>query len=356
MLALRLLDAQPDETIADLCAAPGGKATAILEAVGPGRGFLLANEPIRGRAAALQWTLGRVGYSRYATSQYDVEQLSERLPGCFDKVLVDAPCSGQTLVGRGKQSIASFDTNQIQHSAARQKRIVRAAAQLLRPGGKLVYSTCTFAVEENEQVAQTLIDADARWRVVDVDELSDWKSLIQPGGYRLWPHRDRCAGAYAVCLQLQADWHRPESTETYSKNPRTPGELLDLLEQAGTLTEFTAVEAVRQWFTIPADAPGWLEDIQFAGSEVAYKPSKVWVPAHSLSLRRESTWKPHSRIELSNNDAQRYLQGNTLDAKELGWSVVSWQGNPLGWVHSNANRANNSLPQAARLPYIAPIE
>lgn len=357
MLALRLLDPQPHELIADVCAAPGGKATAILESVGPGNGFLLANEPIRGRLASLQWTLGRVGFSRYATSNYDVEVLAEKLAGRFDSVLVDAPCSGQTLVGRGKQSFAAFDLVQIEHSAARQKRIILSAAQLVRPGGKLVYSTCTFATEENEQVAQTLLDADSRWHVVDLEELRDWKSPVEPGGYRLWPHRDRCAGAYAVCLQRRTSDSQPAAPqESYSAEQRTPSELRDAIEQAGTLTNFAVVEAGRQWFTIPEDSPQWLEHIRFAGSEIAYKPSKVWVPAHALSLRRESSWKPHSNVELSDSDAQRYLQGNTLDAKEPGWSVVRWRGSPLGWVHSNAQRANNSLPQAARLPYIAPIE
>lgn len=362
MLALKLLDTQSHEVVADVCAAPGGKATSILETVGPGTGFLLANEPIRGRAAALQWTLGRVGFSRYVTSQYDVEELAEFLPECFNKVLVDAPCSGQTLVGRGKQSTASFDSTQIEHSAARQKRIIRAAAQLVRPGGKLVYSTCTFAVEENEQVAQALLDEDNRWEVVQLEELRHWASPIAPGGYRLWPHRDRCAGAYAICLHLRPgcggedEVSTPATLErTRNTSTRLPDEVADVLDRAGTLTAFLPVEAGRQWFSVPENAPGWLERIRFAGSEIAYSPAKVWLPAHALSLRRDATWQATNIVELSDSDAQKFLQGLTLDAQAPGWSVITWKSHPLGWIHSNQQRANNSLPQAARLPYVAPI-
>jgi 16S rRNA C967 or C1407 C5-methylase (RsmB/RsmF family)/NOL1/NOP2/fmu family ribosome biogenesis protein len=375
MLALKLLAAQPHEVIADVCAAPGGKATSILETVGPGTGFLLANEPIRGRMAALQWTLGRVGFSRYATCQYDVEQLAERLAGCFDKVLVDAPCSGQTLVGRGKQSTSAFEGSQVQHSAARQKRIILAAAQLVRPGGRLVYSTCTFATEENEQVAQFLIDEDNRWKVVEVAELQEWASQIDPGGYRLWPEKDRCAGAYAICLELsKADAEIQDALSISDQNlsipsysslkksgtasgvgGRLPSEVGDVLELAGGLENFASIGAGRQWFGIPSDAPDWLEQIHFSGSEIAYQPAKVWLPAHALGLRRESSWQARSSIELDDSEAQRYLQGLTLEAREPGWSVVHWQGHPLGWIHSNLQRANNSLPQAARLPYVAPV-
>ena len=130
-LALKLLAVQPGERIADVCASPGGKASAILEIVGPGGGFLLANESIRNRVPALAWNLARVGYPRYAVTNLDPELLAQQLSGSFDGVLVDAPCTGQTLVGRGKQKALAFSTDQVLHAAARQRRILEAAAQLV---------------------------------------------------------------------------------------------------------------------------------------------------------------------------------------------------------------------------------
>ncbi|MBL7182647.1 MAG: RsmB/NOP family class I SAM-dependent RNA methyltransferase, partial [Pirellulales bacterium] len=202
MLALRLLDVQPHEWVADVCAAPGGKASAILEKVGPGSGFLLANEPIRGRVPALEFNLARVGFPRYCVTSKDPERLDLQWAQQFDAVLVDAPCTGQMLVGRGRQSFAAFSDSQVTHSAARQQRIVSAAAQLVRPGGRLVYSTCTFAPAENEDVIETFLTTHDGWCVETVSELQQWQTPRSPGGYRLYPHRDRCAGAYAVRLRL----------------------------------------------------------------------------------------------------------------------------------------------------------
>ena len=160
LLAIALCVAGRDtlegKTVCDLCAAPGGKASALLEAVG-GTGFLLANEPIRSRIPALRYNLARTGSDRYAVSSMDPEQLIRYVHGRFDCVLVDAPCSGQALFARGKQTEAAFSPKQIDHSARRQERILDAAIQLLKPGGKLVYSTCTFAHAENESQVSRLV-------------------------------------------------------------------------------------------------------------------------------------------------------------------------------------------------------
>ncbi len=158
LLALALLAAKPHERICDLCAAPGGKASGILEKLGTG-GFLLANEPIRSRWEILEWSLNRIGNPRFALSGCDPDRLPTELFGTFDAVLVDAPCSGQTLVGKRKRSDNAFDASQVAHSAARQRRILTHALPLLKPGGRLVYSTCTFAVEENEAQMEWLDQA-----------------------------------------------------------------------------------------------------------------------------------------------------------------------------------------------------
>jgi len=184
--------------VCDLCAAPGGKASALVEAVGPS-GFVLANEPVHGRLAALAFNLTRTGSDRWGVSSSDPETLADRLGGVFDSVLVDAPCSGQALLSRGKQSASALSEKQIRHSAARQRRILDAATRLLRPGGKLVYSTCTFAAEENETQVNRLIEQDGL-RPSAVDRLSPYASDVAPASYRLWPHRDACAGGFAACL------------------------------------------------------------------------------------------------------------------------------------------------------------
>lgn len=350
MLALQLLDAQPHEVIADLCAAPGAKASHILERVGPGSGFLLANEPIKGRLPALRTTLGQVGFPRYAITQLDPQSWSP-MRGLFDAVLVDAPCSGQSLVGRGKQKGAAFSPKLIDHSAARQKRILEEAHQLVKPGGRLVYSTCTFAIEENEGLIQWFLDNFPGWAVTEVPELEPWLSPLSPGGYRLWPHRDACAGAYAIKLEYQgpadlrqqtSDAASPELTSP--KPQRVPKDL----EQLPDFQFNFFLQREQQCFGWPGIVPEQLVSLAAAGPEVAYRPGKTWLPGHDMSLRRDVNWKP-TTISLDESQAQQFMMGSTLDAGKPGWCVVEWKGHPLGWVHRNEQRANNGLPPAVRM-------
>ena len=249
LLALAAGDADRDDAwwrpagrpplVCDLCAAPGGKATALVESLGD-QGFLIANEPIRSRLPALRHNLARTGSDRYAVTCEDPEALAAKLPGQFDLVLVDAPCSGQALLVRGRQTEAAYSPSHVAHAAGRQRRILDAAVRLLRPGGGLVYSTCTFAPEENEDQVRRLI-ATAGLLPHPVDRLADYRSppavsvplaptsakqspATEPGPltaadglppvptasagdpppegcYRLWPQHHPTAGSFAAALR-----------------------------------------------------------------------------------------------------------------------------------------------------------
>jgi 16S rRNA C967 or C1407 C5-methylase (RsmB/RsmF family) len=117
----------------------------------------------------LEFNLARHGSTRYVISSLDPDEMARRLPAEFDAVLVDAPCSGQSLVGRGKQTASAFAPNTIEHCAARQVRILDAAASLVRPGGRLVYSTCTFAYAENEGQIESFLQRHSEWQLAPND-------------------------------------------------------------------------------------------------------------------------------------------------------------------------------------------
>ena len=350
MLALRLLDVQPHEWVADVCAAPGGKASAILEKVGPGSGFLLANEPIRGRVPALEFNLARVGFPRYCVTSKDPERLDLQWAQQFDAVLVDAPCTGQMLVGRGRQSFSAFSDSQVTHSAARQQRIVSAAAQLVRPGGRLVYSTCTFAPDENEDVIENFLATHDGWCVETVSELQQWQTPRSPGGYRLYPHRDRCAGAYAVRLRL-TEKQFPDQTNTNKRemkeDPLVLGE-----ETVGSTRGGYRIQQANRWAELPKDIERRLEMPCGRPSEIAYRPAKQWLPSHALALRRDEFWRPYATHTLSDREAQNFMQGLSLPAGPHGWVVATWRGHPLGWLRGNKKRLNNRLPASARLGFV----
>ena len=362
MLALRLLKPQPHEWILDLCAAPGAKASAILEVVGPGTGFLLANETIRSRLPALRWNLARVGFGRFATTSYDAEQLSAQMPETFDAVLVDAPCSGQTLLGRGKQKAAAFSQKQIEVCQARQLRIMRAAQRLVRPGGRIIYSTCTFATEENEQVAGTFLAEHPGWTVDEHAALAPWQSQLEPGGYRVFPHREPSAGAYAICLRDSSaasiapgdDASGEPTSDALSSGALAQAEkrsrVVELQgEPVGSLAGYQWAERGQTQFAIPEDVASRLDEIDAYGMEIAYRSNRYWMPSHHLAVSREQGWEPLSVCSLEDHEAAQFMQGAALASNGRGWSVVKWLGHPLGWVRCNPERCNNYLPIAARM-------
>lgn len=372
LLAVTLLEPQPGELVCDLCAAPGGKATALLEAIG-NDGWLLANEPIESRLAALEFNLARHGSRRYCVTSRDPDWLAEIFSSSFDAVLVDAPCSGQSLLGRGKRDVSAFREATVRHCAARQARILAAAARLVRPGGRLVYSTCTFADAENEALIERFLEADHHFAIAASAHLAAWESALLPGSYRLWPHRDGCGGAFAVCL-------RKEEPSTFSlgeptaRDPISEG-LLGSVRRRGahrgpsgalggrcSLASFWQPEwgalhdadfvafAARMIGWPPGLPAGWAE-IACGGPEVAYRAGETWFPAYALAMRRAADWHPAQTTDLSDDLARRYLTGEIVPASVSGWSVATWQGRALGWLKSDGVRGKNHLPKQGRLAF-----
>ena len=362
LLALAAADADTTALrsllVCDLCAAPGGKASALLEALGIDEagngGFLLANEPIRSRIGALQFNLAREGSDRFAISNLDPDALAERLPGVFDLVLVDAPCSGQALLGRGKQKTSALSSKQIQHSASRQQRILDAATRLLRDGGRLIYSTCTFAEAENETQVQRLVESGVA-EPEPVSRLAPYESSFPPlgassGCYRLWPHLHGCAGSFAASMRVRGG--QPVSPkmreQRRSRAAKSELDLTDWYELDRDETRLSTLESVL--FGWPADAPPWTDQIAVGGPELAHRAGKTWKPSHAGALRRESRARCRRVVEVDDLVAQQFMGGEPIPCEEDGWQIVQWRGRPLGWIKGHRNVGKNHLPSGARMP------
>ncbi len=365
MLALTLCNLSPGDIVCDLCAAPGGKATGLLDQL-QGSGFLLANEVIQSRLALLQSALCRSGWSNHATSNLDAEQLAERFPSCFDCVLVDAPCSGQSMVGREKQSSSAFTESQIQHSAARQRRIIRSAAKLVRPGGRLVYSTCTFAIAENEEIIEDFLAEESDWSMAPSPELNAWSSPRLPGSYRLWPHRDRCDGGFAAAIQKnsQAEVAEPTTTQRASRQPtRSRPSSVSIQD-----LEFLAIDesALSQFEIIPigselhllhqSSLPNAAQHIQ-AGIPIAQLYSSRIEPLYGSSVVDFGCVRPTVSVSLNQAQAIAFVRGESVhlseNVNESGWCQVCWNERPLAWGKITGRILKNHLPKLLRNPSIA---
>jgi 16S rRNA C967 or C1407 C5-methylase (RsmB/RsmF family) len=398
LLAVELLDPRPGELVCDLCAAPGGKATAVLERLG-GAGWLLVNEAVRSRVPPLLLNLARHGSTRWVQTCLDPQELADATGPIFDAVLVDAPCTAQSLVGRSKQTRRAFDAKLIEHSAARQARILDAAVRLLRPGGRLVYSTCTFAWAENEGQVVGLL---GRFPQLRPDRVAV-RGLGEPDYcYRLWPHRHDCAGGFAARLVAEhpisansvlsselpgvwrgergsrrpgmgpghgrpttnASWYgqaklahaaRRNRVERHKRSPLSgrgrdaTHAFADLSDEWGRWIQEIDIEARRdRVFGWPVGLPAKLYDVAEAGPEVAYLKGQTWFPAYALAMRRDGAFERRATVELEPAPARRFLAGEGIPGRNIGWAVLCYEGRPLGWAKGDGRILKNHIPKSVR--------
>jgi 16S rRNA C967 or C1407 C5-methylase (RsmB/RsmF family) len=196
-----LMTLPPNPRVAiDVCAAPGGKSIFAWRSLQPQQ--LICNETIGKRVGMLIGNLKRCGVNPAIALSTDPSHLALRLPQTADLVLVDAPCSGQSLLAKGAKAEGCFHPVTIKQNAQRQKRILANAAQLVAPGGYLVYTTCTFALEENEHVGQWLMRKFPQFEPRSVEHLAAYQShLIDLPCYRMWPQAGLGAGAFAMMFR-----------------------------------------------------------------------------------------------------------------------------------------------------------
>ena len=348
LLALTLLDPRPGEFLCDLCASPGGKSTAILESIGDA-GWLLSNEAVDSRLPMLQFNLARHGATNYLISRADPADLASHLAGMFDAVLVDAPCTGQSLVARGKQSAAAFHPRTVEHCASRQTRILAAAAHLVRPGGRLVYSTCTFAFAENEGQTENFISRHSNWFLEPLRNRDAWQSEFGAGHYRLWPQRHQCGGAYAARLVRKIDPLHPSLDSVHHRTPvLRPAPLPEPISEWGEL-HATLYRRDEQFFGWPREPAEQLLRVGISGPEICFRKGSTWFPSYALAMRRDEKWVPRAGIELNDHQAAQYMEGNALPGEHRGWLVAKWRGRSLGWLKGDGSRLKNHLPKPGRM-------
>ncbi len=206
---LWIIETPPSPRVLDVCAAPGGKSIFASRALAPG--LLLSNEVIGKRLGILRHNLARCGIPHAFTQRLDPADLGAQLPEAFDVVLVDAPCSGQSLLTKGIDNPGCFHTTVVQHNSRRQRRILAEAARTVTPGGHLLYTTCTFSPEENEKVIGWFLQRTPEFRAIEVPHLAPWRSRLRDDpAYRLFPHQGLGAGGFA-CL-LRREGSGPAST------------------------------------------------------------------------------------------------------------------------------------------------
>ena len=217
MAPVALLDPQPGERICDLCAAPGGKSTQIAGRLA-GKGLLLCNEINPKRAKILARNVERLGIANAMVTNEHPANLEKRFPGFFDRVLIDAPCSGEGMFRKEEAAVTDWSQETVEMCAARQHEILHSGSQMVRPGGRLVYSTCTFAPEENEQAIAAFLESHPDFYPEAVD--APWFAAGENGSFRLWPHLLKGEGHFAAVLRRRGEGEVPDVSVKAEKAPR----------------------------------------------------------------------------------------------------------------------------------------
>lgn len=222
MAPVALLDPKPGERVCDLCAAPGGKTTQIAGRM-LGQGFLVCNEINPKRAKILSRNIERMGVANALVTNEHPETLASRFPGFFDRVLVDAPCSGEGMFRKEEAAVTDWSQETVQMCARRQREILDSAARLVRPGGRLVYSTCTFAPEEDEETVAAFLEAHPEFAPEPVE--APWFVPGENASYRMWPHKLLGRGILRRCFGKPRE-NRERFRPAPEKNAPKPGKAL----------------------------------------------------------------------------------------------------------------------------------
>lgn len=360
------LPVNPDDKVLDVCAAPGGKATELGANLGP-EGVLIANDISNSRARGLLKNLELFGIGNMMVISEEPGKLVEYFPEYFDKILIDAPCSGEGMFRKEKKMIKAWEEHGPEFFSKLQRSIITQAAQMLKPGGMLLYSTCTFDPLENEQTIEYLLEQFPEFTIFEMKEYegftkgkpevtkADIKDLEKT--VRIFPHHMQGEGHYLALLKKENAIERSEKSFKIAEPKsmkKIPEELALFFEDLTWKIDnrYLEIRDERVYY-MPKELPE-LKGIRFlrSGLLMGELKKKRFEPSQALAmcLKKEEY---RNILDLSVEDERiiKYLKGETLDVEDMtghkdkGWYLVCVDGYPLGFGKlANQTLKNKYLP------------
>ena len=388
MAPAELLDVKPGECILDLCAAPGGKSTQIAAKLG-GEGFLLCNEINSARAKILSENVERMGIINAYVANETPAHLAEIFPEYFDKILVDAPCSGEGMFRKNEAACEEWSPENVALCADRQDEILDCAARMLKPGGRLVYSTCTFAPAENEGSVSRFLERWPEFSLIPIEKevfgtdgcdgsaaylennvlqtAEHLESSTQTLAYtlRLWPHKVKGEGHFAAVFKKSGEL--PEGYKNNSLNGFVTG-VSD--NELGEYRQFCQENLARgelpfvqhqetvyikfgdNIYLVSAHMPS-VKGLKVLrpGLHVGTLKKNRFEPSHALALALSPEDVKYVRdLDSKESTIMAYLNGQTFPAEgEKGWYLICVDGFSIGWGKLAGGIMKNHYPRGLRI-------
>jgi 16S rRNA C967 or C1407 C5-methylase (RsmB/RsmF family)/NOL1/NOP2/fmu family ribosome biogenesis protein len=345
--------------VLDLCAAPGGKST-LLSGLLTSESLLVANEVIRSRASILNENLQKWGNDNVVVTNNDPEDFSA-LNGYFDAIVVDAPCSGEGLFRKDPEAVKEWSEENVDLCSKRQRRIVADVWPALKENGILIYSTCTYNTRENEENLQWIagehdlefisLPIDSSWGIETVDD-----GKIK--GYRFYPHKVSGEGFFLSVMrkkEKESEVRVKPQKKLFTAPSKKIMESITSWVVHPERKSFVQREDILQFFPVSRRT-----DIEFiakelkivaAGTFMATIKHDKLIPEHALALSTALNKPSFNQHVVNLDNALKYLRKETLpaDGSTLGFSLVTYQDMPLGWVNVLSNRINNLYPAEWRI-------
>lgn len=337
MCAAPELCVKAGERVLDLCSAPGGKGTQLAQSMN-GDGVLVLNEILPKRAEILRSNVERLGVKNALVTSAEPSVLAGLFEEYFDKILVDAPCSGEGMFKKEQSAIPEWSLDNVLLCVERQKNILNSAAIMLSCGGRLVYSTCTFSLEEDEKQVENF--------------LKSHKDFVLVSMKKLLPHKVRGEGHFCAVLEKTGGGRKDLPLLNFSVRDK---KLLKVYREWERETLNISIDRVMQsgnnFYYIPDGSP------DLAGSRFKYNEGiflgqvspdgKRFEPSHTLAMSLKNN--EAACIPVDEKTARDYLRGITFGTSCSGWKVVTYLNYPLGWCKGVNGTAKNHLPKGLRI-------
>jgi len=368
MVVADLLEVKPGDIVCDLCAAPGGKSTQLAGAM-MGEGLLVSNEIVPSRAKILAQNIERMGVKNAVVCNEPPDRMAKLFPNFFDKILVDAPCSGEGMFRKNPEAITEWSLEQVEICRERQLDILNQAKEMLKPGGVLVYSTCTFNRSEDEGIVETFLSENADFSLVKLSKENGVSGGLLEGTVRVWPHKAEGEGHFAAKLVKQegVSQSSARSIQAEKRKEVLSGFLAFQQEFLQKELKGTFVSFGDELYLVPEQMCD-LKGIKVvrAGLHLGTNKKNRFEPAQALAMALS---KEDVKNYVVLKEPQRFISGEGAILNEMsiigeektseeelqhmiskikGWTLVCCGGYSIGWGKVSAGNLKNHYPKGLR--------